>query len=481
MTQALFTSMTGLNAGVEQLTVVSDNVANMNTTAYKTSRVDFQDVWYRTKTTGTNSTAVLGGTNHYKIGVGVQCASITKDFAAASTNTTGRTTDLAITGPGWFCVQNADGQTLLTRDGTFSLDELGYLCTASGSKVLGMDSITSSTGSTTPIKVPTMIKVEEEPTPKSKFGDMKLGELNCCETITSGKFGIKNEEDGLTYVFELEGVDKDTKVSDLVDKLNGLTGTATKVTVDPNTGEEQTEEVEKGIGDLVTFEYKAGVIEATDNSADGIAFKTVGGGSNFLSQTNLLSVTPEDGVYTSTVMNMSATISEIDDITADETQLYKSLSFGKDGLLTVTYGDGSVLTVQATEDGASTYFSYTDAGGIIINDDINNSGKASLYVDPNLLTKANMQLQIAKVTNDSGLVAVGNNCYEFGVDSGKVVYTAAGINGTGAVASGALEASNVDLAQQFSYMILAQRLVQANSQVFNNANSMLETLVYLGR
>ena len=92
-----------------------------------------------------------------------------------------------------------------------------------------------------------------------------------------------------------------------------------------------------------------------------------------------------------------------------------------------------------------------------------------------------MQLQIVKVTNDSGLVAAGSNCYEIGVDSGKVTYTAAGINGTGQVVSGALESSNVDLSQQFANMILAQRLVQANSQVFNKANTILETLVYLGQ
>ena len=162
MTQALFTSMTGLNAGTEQLTVVSDNVANMNTTAYKTSRVDFQDVWYATKTTGTNSSRVSGGTNPYQIGVGVQCASITKDFSASSTNTTGRSEDMAITGNGWFTIQNSDGKVLLTRDGTFSLDENGFLCTADGSKVLGMDQMESLTNSTIPIKMPTSIKVVVE-------------------------------------------------------------------------------------------------------------------------------------------------------------------------------------------------------------------------------------------------------------------------------------------------------------------------------
>ncbi len=487
MTQALFTSMTGLNAGTEQLTVVSDNVANMNTTAYKTSRVDFQDIWYQTKTTGTNSTAVLGGTNPYQIGVGVQCASITKDFGAGTTNTTGRATDLAITGPGWFCLQNSDGQTLLTRDGTFSLDENGYLCTASGCKVLGMDAITSSTGSTIPIKIPAAIKVIEEPTQESKFKDMKLDELNNCETITSGKFAIYDTESGYTYQFELEVGNPSEKVSDLINDLTGLNGTAIDkygniiYEKDAEGNDTTTPISTKSIDELVTFSAGDGIIKATDNSAEGISFKTIPGGSNFLTQTNLAFVTPEAGVYSSTTMNMSATITEVDDVTSDTTQLYKSLSVGKDGMVTVTYSDGSVLTVQATDGGSSTFFSYTDSGGIIINDDINNSGKASLYVDPNVLVKANMQIQLAKVTNDAGLVAAGNNCYEFGVDCGKVVYTAAGINGTGAIASGALEASNVDLAQQFANMILAQRLVQANSQVFNSANSMLETLVYLGR
>ena len=141
MTQALFTAQTGLNAGTQQLSVVSDNVANMNTTAYKTSRLNFQDVWYQTKTTGTNSTSVLGGTNPYQWGVGVKCASITKNFDAASTVSTGRASDLAITGPGWFTVLNPDGAVLYTRDGTFSLDENGYLCTANGYKLLGTDTI----------------------------------------------------------------------------------------------------------------------------------------------------------------------------------------------------------------------------------------------------------------------------------------------------------------------------------------------------
>lgn len=471
MTQALFTAMTGLNAGTEQLTVVSDNVANMNTTAYKTSRVNFQDIWYQTKTTGTNSTATMGGTNPYQVGVGVKCASITKDFGASSTTTTGNATDMAITGQGWFTALSTDGEVLLTRDGTFALDENGYLCTANGYKVLGMDSLISSTNCDIPIKLPTQIQVIEEGTPESNLKMMNCNELNNIETITAGDFTIvpikADGSKGTPITVTLSSDVSTSTVSNLLKEIgNAAKGSPAEFSV--------------GLADgSIVFEPGAGYI--------GLEFEPVIGGSNFLTQTKLDSISMVDGKYASEKLNISATITEVQDFMADTTKMYKSFSVGLDGLITVTYSDGSTLSVSANSN-SSTNFVYTNENGVIIKDDINNTNYAdnakatnSLYVDPNVLVKANMQMQLAKVTNDNGLVAIGNNFYSIGVDSGDVVYTAANVNGVGAVVTGALESSNVDLAEQFANMILAQRLVQANSQVFNGANSMLETLVYLGR
>lgn len=476
MTQALFTSMTGLNAGTEQLTVVSDNVANMNTTAYKTSRVDFQDVWYATKTTGTNSTRVSGGTNPYQVGVGVQCASITKDFSASSTNTTGRAEDMAITGDGWFTVQNSDGKVLLTRDGTFSLDENGFLCTADGCKVLGTDYLESLTTSTTPIKVPTSIKVVEQGTPADQFMNLTADKLNALNSavsgITPGQFKVAVYDDAgalvdtvtikLPATFDPTKPDtdpaNDMSAQTMTNIANACTN-ATYFTCTPGAG---------------TFTF--------DPVTDGYSLKflTVDegeGGSNFIAATNIANV-PKDnsGNYVTPELSKVASIGQVDDISSKYTRNYESFSVGKDGLMTVTYGDGSILTVKANDNG-STYFSYQDANGIIINDDLSNA----LTVDPDVLVLANMQMQFAKVVNNGGLIAEGNNQYSVGINSGMVIYSAANQNGIGACVSGALESSNVDLAQQFSNMILAQRLVQANSQVFSGANQLLETLVYLGQ
>lgn len=470
MTQALFTSMTGLNAGTEQLTVVSDNVANMNTTAYKTSRVDFQDIWYKTKTTGTNSTKRVGGTNPYQIGVGVKCASISKDFSASSVNTTGRSEDMAITGKGWFTVVNSDGKMLLTRDGTFALDENGYLCTANGFKVLGTDASVSMLNSTDPIKIPMTIKVDEYPTKKEtdsrgdgeiKFGDIKLSDLNALGTTTSGfTAGTFYVAVGSEDFVEVKLTEDDVKEGVTVEELKStINGQLDDVTVD--------------IADGV-FTFKS-----TGSSKD-LTFKS--GTSNFVTATGIASSARDaNDIYNTRVLNYTATITQMDDITADTTKMYESFSVGQDGIITVSYSDGSTLTIQQNLNDNLCAFVYTDANGVIIEDNNANTGDKPLYVDPNVLVIANMQMQLAKVQNDSGLVAVGNNQYTIGVDCGTVIYTSANQNGVGAVVSGALESSNVDLAQQFANMILAQRLVQANSQVFNGANSMLETLVYLGR
>ena len=293
---------------------------------------------------------------------------------------------------------------------------------------------------------------------------MKLSDLNCVQQITGGDFkvvanykqGDQMQTKDITVTLDINSA---TTVKDIADAINAAGG------------------------DYFSCSVVDGAIQIKLGNATSLDFEGVAGGSNFLNQTNIASVSlAADNTYTSSPLNMSAEISEAFDVTADTTKLYKSFSVGQDGMVTVTYSDGSTLSVVANDDG-STYFSYTDKNGVVINDDVNNSHNdtVSLYVDPNLLVKANMQMQIAVVTNDNGLVGAGNNQYEIGVNTGDVLYTATNVNGAGALVTGALETSNVDLAEQFANMILAQRLVQANSQVFNGANSMLETLVYLGR
>ena len=90
-------------------------------------------------------------------------------------------------------------------------------------------------------------------------------------------------------------------------------------------------------------------------------------------------------------------------------------------------------------------------------------------------------MQMATITNTEGLVSVGSNLYESGPNTGDIVFTVAGEMGTGKVASGGLEASNVDLSKELSNMILAQRAIQANSRVFTTTSNIMDVITQMGR
>ena len=104
MSQAFYTSMSGINSSQTQLTVVANNIANMNTTAYKSSRVNFQDIFYNTTKYGSSGLPdrLLGGINPQQISVGVKVESISKNFTKGTWTSTGCSTDLYLNGNGFF-------------------------------------------------------------------------------------------------------------------------------------------------------------------------------------------------------------------------------------------------------------------------------------------------------------------------------------------------------------------------------------------
>ena len=132
MTQALYTSCTGLKAGTNKISVVSNNVANMNTTAYKASRVNFETLFYRDMTPSSTASVTTGGVNARQIGYGVQIGGITRNFTQGTWQETGRLQDMMISGNGYFVVSDSEGRTFLTRDGSFSLDSNGDMLLCNG-------------------------------------------------------------------------------------------------------------------------------------------------------------------------------------------------------------------------------------------------------------------------------------------------------------------------------------------------------------
>src|SRR5689334_14938465 len=131
MLRSMFAAVTGLRSHQAFMDVVGNNIANVNTTGYKTSSVLFEDLLSQQLNGAGLPTAATGGTNPAQVGLGVRLTGVSINFAQGATQLTGRSTDFAIQGDGFFAVEQG-GQTAYTRTGSVSLDGNGNLVTADG-------------------------------------------------------------------------------------------------------------------------------------------------------------------------------------------------------------------------------------------------------------------------------------------------------------------------------------------------------------
>jgi len=134
---ALFSSLTGLGVNEARLAVIGNNIANANTTAFKSGRVTFQTAFAQTLSIGSAGGGDVAATNPMQIGLGAAVGATTVDFSPGGISRTGRSTDLAIEGNGFFIVQDFDGTTYYTRDGSFTMNANLDLTTADGCIVQG--------------------------------------------------------------------------------------------------------------------------------------------------------------------------------------------------------------------------------------------------------------------------------------------------------------------------------------------------------
>lgn len=135
-TTAFYTGLTGLAANSRTIEVVGNNIANANTTAFKSSRVSFSNMFGRTLSIGTPPGDTTGGTNPSQIGFGVRVAGTQRQMGGGAISPTGDGRDLAIDGNGFFMVEKG-GQTGFTRAGGFRQNSAGDLSTVTGERLLG--------------------------------------------------------------------------------------------------------------------------------------------------------------------------------------------------------------------------------------------------------------------------------------------------------------------------------------------------------
>ena len=478
MSQALFTSMTGLNVAQQSINVVSNNVANINTTAYKSADARFATLFSNTLSAGNAPSETVGGTNPKQIGLGVKLSAIARNFNTGSFLSTDRNSDSMIQGSGYYTVMNASGGIYYTRDGGFSLDANGNMITASGLKVLGASSLRSQESSSSPIRVPQ--NFSRVLAGDADLKDRQLSELNNASfttgtlsvTVTDGTgtspvtktVSITIGDAGSGADVEIDGTTKfDTFMQGVASKLNTAisaeSGWTTTPTLTATTNDDGTV-TWKMNNDDITLQIEE---HTTTNIADELNFFKVTGTSGTTS--DIISYTVDVNPTTSAT-NMTG---------------LQSYTIGPDGSIEATYDNGDKLTVYL--DNSNTFqFRYITSTGVYIDGDKTATTPPSpVKVNPLLCTEESMVIQLASITNEAGMLSQADNLWSAGPDSGPITYTIAGQMGTGSLLAGGLESSNVDLARELSNMIVAQRAINANSHVFGTASEVLEILSQLGR
>ncbi len=170
-TTALFTGLSGMNANARNIDVVGNNIANVNTTAYKSNRLMFSTVFSRTLGLGNAPTDVSGGTNPFQIGLGVQAAGTQRNMTSGSVSATGDARDLAIDGGGFFIVNNGDRQAY-TRAGAFRQNQYSEIVDISGNRLQGYgvdENYNIETGQLVNLKVPIGERTLAQPTNLAAF------------------------------------------------------------------------------------------------------------------------------------------------------------------------------------------------------------------------------------------------------------------------------------------------------------------------
>ena len=432
MSQALHTSSTGINAGQQQINVIANNVANINTTAFKAANMTFETLYSKNLSYGSAATNEGGGTNPKQIGLGVKVGGITRNFTSGDFVSTGRDMDLMISGNGFFVVQDSEGKLYYTRDGVFSTDSEGNVVTQSGMKVVAAQSPYSNSSSGETVQVPKNLRAEVLGDPG--LATKTISQLNNA-SITTGTIDVKVGDADYTLTVP-EG---DPTIQSIIDSFNqSLDGSGVTFSI---TGDGR-------------ISY-TGDIEFVDAE------------SNFVGQTGISNSNPSKQI------NQVVNLSEMVNYNDNNTITLMSTTVDENGIIAATYSDGSILT-QYVDDTYAVHWKYTTSQGVTIRgNDVQAEGTS--------IANSNFVIELATMVNEEGLVSVNNNLWEWGADVGEVYYGMAGEVSFGSIESGGYEGSNVDIAAELTNMITAQRMIQMNSRVFSTASSVMETLAYLGQ
>jgi flagellar hook protein FlgE len=466
MMRSLFSGVSGLQNHQTRMDVIGNNIANINTTGFKRNRVNFQDILYQQLQGAARPTTDIGGVNPKEVGLGMSVASIDTIHIQGSFQSTGLGTDLAIDGMGFFILDNA-GKQLFTRAGAFSLDESGLLVNpANGMKVQGWMArevegytVLDTSRPVTDLVIPIGTKDPAKATTAVDFAcnlDKRIPEIPenpTARQVIQGTWATQidiYDSFGEKHVLQVEF----TRVRGTPNSWNA------SVIVDPQN--------EEGTNTTIGFGENA-------PAAGGATVFTV----NFSNNGTLLSAIDGDGNESGASGDVQMYVAyDVPDTTpgADGAPVRQefALNLGKVGGFTKSitqYAEAS--SSKAVEQDGRT-MGYLDAFKI-------DSSGIVTGVFSNGTTRSLAQVALATFANQGGLEKAGDNTFRESNNSGMANIGPSGVASKGNIRAGVLEMSNVDMADQFTDMIVTQRGFQANSRTIQTADQLLQELLSLKR
>lgn len=569
LTSTLNTGLSGLDVNQTMLNVVGNNIANVNTVSFKSSRVLFSPQFYVTQQSGSAPDATFGGTNPNQTGLGAQISSIETDFTPGPIDSTGVDTDMAIDGAGFFVVQASGGQAY-TRDGAFTLNSGNDLVTSGGAFVQGYGADANGnvvTGALQNINIP----LGEATEAKSTQNVMMQGNLNASGDVAAGATILTSQ------AFTNTGGTAPAATDDLVNLEStdttpvALFTAGDTLTLAGTRGSRQlpaqslTVTATTTLGDLENFVNEALGIDTTvseaglptpgatlqstgttsqltiiGNSGTANAL-TLGSGGIVDSTSGTSPFTMSDGTYTDPATSTQYTSGAIGEsthttinaydslgnpITVDITAVLESKADSGDtwrfyatspdnmgntgpvvGTGTLTFDStgnlksstGTTLTISRTGTGAgtpvvmkidfsgATSLASTSSQLLMSNQDGSPIGTLTSFsvgengtitgAFSNGLTRTVGQVALAMFNNPQGLIDEGGNVYASGASSGAAQISAPQTASAGAIRSGALEESNVDISKEFINLIIASTGFSASSRVITTSDQLITDLL----
>lgn len=425
---SLFSSVSGINAFGNGLSVISNNIANMATIGFKDSSVAFADI-------------IGEGSAGNQIGRGVFVSGIRTQFTQGSFETTGNGLDMALEGDGFFLLRTEEGTEFYTRAGLFSVNQDGLIANPEGLFLQGYQA--DPTGALT-----------------GQIGNLNVASTSFPPQATTEMSIVANIDSRVTVppAFDVNDPTGTSNFSTSLSMFDSL-GNSHLVSVFFRKAGPTAAPLPPGN----QWEWYA-VIDAADSAtgftaiqADGVlTFTTAGELDTELTNSTLFNFS--GGATQGQVINFEFGTS----ITTDGgTGLDGLTQFGSNsGVLNQLqdgYASGSLQRVSVNKEGLLT--------GLFTNGKSRTLGGVTL----------------GRFNNPQGLAKLGNNLYAVSADSGQPIFGSPDSAGMGKILASSLELSNVDLASQFVKMIEYQRGFQANSRVISITDEILQELVNLTR